>query len=877
MTETRTTCPYCGVGCGVIAKREPDGEITVRGDPEHPANFGRLCSKGAALAETIDLDGRLLHPQINGRQASWDKALDLVAKTFIDTIAEHGPDSVAFYVSGQLLTEDYYAANKLMKGFIGSANIDTNSRLCMASSVAGHRRAFGSDTVPGNYEDLEEADLIVLVGSNLAWCHPVLFQRIMAAKDKRQSMKIVTIDPRRTVTSEAADMHLGVTPDGDVALFSGLLAWLKKHGKIDEAYVGAHTLGLEAALDASLSSLADIATATGLSEAELEAFYTLFAATEKTVTVYSQGVNQSVCGTDKVNAIINCHLATGRIGRPGMGPFSVTGQPNAMGGREVGGLANMLAAHMEIENPAHRDIVQNFWCSPVIAQKPGLKAVDMFKAVADGRIKALWIMGTNPAVSMPDASAVEQAIINCPFVVVSDIMETTDTARHAHVKLPALGWGEKDGTVTNSERRISRQRPFLAMPGEAWGDWKIIAEVGKRMGFAEAFNWQSPADIFAEFAALSGTKNEGARDFDISALSDVKAESYDRLPPFQWPRPKDAHADPARFFGNGKFYTPDRKARFVAVTPPSARLDSGLVLNTGRVRDHWHTMTRTGKSVRLSQHIAEPYCEINPQDAMRLGVRTADLVKVENALGSVIVRASVTGCQSTGEIFAPMHWNDSYAANARIGKLNADTVDPVSGQPALKMARATVTRFVPELYGFAVTRARPALDLPYWATAKVNGGWRTEFAVCGFDGDAEQLARKLVAAAQTHEFVSYKDVRRGDWRFAAVANGALTSVVYLSRSPVSVARSWAAGLLEEGQPDVSSLLAGRPGAGKIDKGATVCACFSVGFNEIAGAVLDGSCLSVQAIGESLKAGTNCGSCRAEIKRIITSHLPAAAE
>ncbi len=536
--EVRTTCPYCGVGCGVLAKVAADGEVSVRGDPDHPANFGRLCSKGSALAETIDLDGRLLHPEIHDRRAGWDEALDLVASTFSQTIAEHGPDSVAFYVSGQLLTEDYYVANKLMKGFIGSANIDTNSRLCMASSVAGHRRAFGSDTVPGTYEDLELADLIVLVGSNLAWCHPVLYQRIAAAREKRPEMKIVLVDPRRTMTADIADLHLAIAPDGDVALFSGLLAYLGQHNALDRAYVTTHTTGFGQALfAASALDLAGIAAATGLSEEELGRFYSLFAATAKTVTVYSQGVNQSSSGTDKVNAIINCHLATGRIGKPGAGPFSVTGQPNAMGGREVGGMANMLAAHMEIENPEHRDRVQRFWNAPVVAQKPGLKAVEMFQALADGRIKALWIMATNPVDSMPDADAVEAAIKACPFVVVSDVLARTDTVRHAQVRLPAAAWGEKDGTVTNSERRISRQRAFLPAPGDARPDWWIIAEVARRMGFDEAFSHAAPTEVFAEHAALSGFENDGARDFDIGAYAGVDGEDYDALEPFQWPAP----------------------------------------------------------------------------------------------------------------------------------------------------------------------------------------------------------------------------------------------------------------------------------------------------------------------------------------------------
>ncbi|WP_292254085.1 molybdopterin-dependent oxidoreductase, partial [Mesorhizobium sp.] len=485
--EVRTTCPYCGVGCGVLAKVAADGTTTVRGDPEHPANFGRLCSKGSALAETLGLEGRLLQPEIGGRQAGWDEALDLVAEKFSRAIAEHGPDSVAFYVSGQLLTEDYYVANKLMKGFVGSANIDTNSRLCMASSVAGHRRAFGEDIVPGVYEDLECADLIVLTGSNTAWCHPVLYQRMLATRRERGT-KIVVIDPRRTATADECDLHLALDPGTDVLLFNGLLAYLVQSGKSDTDFIRDNTSGFDAAAalaSADAPSIARIAKGCGLAAADVQAFYDLFADTDRTVTVYSQGVNQSAHGTDKVNAIINCHLATGRIGKPGMGPFSVTGQPNAMGGREVGGLANQLAAHMDFADEANIDRVSRFWKAPDIARRVGLKAVDMFQAVADGRIKALWVMGTNPAVSMPDASRVRAALAKCDFVVVSDVTRT-DTTRCADVLLPAAGWGEKDGTVTNSERRISRQRPFLPPPGEARADWRIVCDVAARMGFGEA-------------------------------------------------------------------------------------------------------------------------------------------------------------------------------------------------------------------------------------------------------------------------------------------------------------------------------------------------------------------------------------------------------
>ncbi|MCC5967989.1 MAG: molybdopterin-dependent oxidoreductase, partial [Natronohydrobacter sp.] len=484
----RSTCPYCGVGCGVIATPDGAGGARITGDPEHPANFGRLCSKGSALGQTLGLEERVLAPLIGGRVADWDRALDLVADRFTDALAQHGPESVAFYLSGQMLTEDYYVANKLIKGFMGSANVDTNSRLCMASSVAGHKRAFGSDTVPGTYEDLEEADLVVLVGSNLAWCHPVLYQRLVAAK-ARHGTRVVVVDPRRTATCDIADLHLALRPGTDAALFNALLVALAARGAVDRDYVAHHVSGFDAALAEARGSNPAL---TGLDAQDIATFLDWFTTTERVVTVYSQGINQSESGTDKVNAILNCHLATGRIGRPGMGPFSVTGQPNAMGGREVGGLANMLACHLEIENPVHRAAVQRFWNSPKMPQAPGLKAVEMFDAVAKGQIKALWIIHTNPAVSMPDADAVAAAIMGCDFVVVSDITQT-DTTRLADVLLPATAWGEKSGTVTNSDRMISRQRAFLPVPGQARDDWRMLADVGRRMGWADAFGWQEAA------------------------------------------------------------------------------------------------------------------------------------------------------------------------------------------------------------------------------------------------------------------------------------------------------------------------------------------------------------------------------------------------
>ncbi|MYZ50137.1 nitrate reductase [Propylenella binzhouense] len=874
----RTTCPYCGVGCGVLV--EVTGDIvSVRGDPDHPANFGRLCSKGSALAETIGPEGRLLAPEIGGRPASWDEALDLVAARFGAAIAEHGPDAVAFYVSGQLLTEDYYVANKLMKGFIGSANIDTNSRLCMASAVAGQRRAFGADIVPATYRDLEEADLVVLVGSNLAWCHPVLFQRLMAAREAHGT-RIVVVDPRRTATAEGADLHLPLAPGSDVALFSGLLDHLFSFGALDDAFVSAHTSGLDGALRAAQATgLRGAAAATGLDPSALLAFYELFAATEKVVTVFSQGVNQAEDGTDRVNAILNCHLLSGRIGRPGAGPFSVTGQPNAMGGREVGGLANQLAAHMEIEDPAARARLARFWGAERLAERPGLKAVDLFRAVAGGDIKALWIMATNPVDSMPDADLVRRALEACPFVVVSDVVRDSDTVAAADVLLPAAAWGEKDGTVTNSERRISRQRPFARPPGAARPDWWIVSQVAERMGFGSAFAYSHPAEIFAEHAALSAFENGGTRIFDLGGLAGLDRTAYDALAPVQWPvRP----GEPAggRLFGAGGFQTPDGRARFVA-TPPRpapARREPRfpLVLNTGRVRDHWHTMTRTGRSPRLSAHIAEPFVEIHPDDAAEAGIAAARLVTVESARARIVARAFLTPAQQPGSVFVPMHWTDQNASAGRVDALVRGDTDPVSGQPALKASRVRIAPFPAAWYGFAVLRDRPErIPADYWAAARTKGGWRIELAGLAPPADWADWARLLLPGAPAEEsLLAFHDSGSGRRRFAAFEGERLLASVHVAPEPVAVSRSFAAAALDRPCRDGAdrlAILAGRAGGGRDDPGALVCACFGVGANDIARCLRSGAARDVETVGARLRAGTNCGSCRSEIQRIVDGH------
>ena len=877
----RTTCPYCGVGCGVLAAPDGLGGATISGDPEHPANFGRLCSKGAALGETLGLEARLLHPMLRQDGAlirtDWDTALGKVADGFRHIVERDGPDAVAFYLSGQLLTEDYYVANKLMKGFLGSANVDTNSRLCMASSVAGHRRAFGADTVPGLYEDLDQADLIVLVGSNAAWCHPVLFQRMQKNRRERGA-RLVVIDPRRTATADEADLHLAIKPGMDTALFCGLLVRLADRDAFDRCYVAKHTVGFEAALQRATEIVPDIEAVsriTGLDAADIQTFYRLFAATERAVTCYSQGVNQSAQGTDKVNAIINCHLATGRIGKPGMGPFSLTGQPNAMGGREVGGLANQLAAHMNFSAP-EIDRVRRFWAAPNIATHEGLKAVQMFEAIERGEIKALWVMATNPVVSLPRAGAMGDALAKLELFVVSDNVVSNDTVNAgAHILLPAAAWGEKDGTVTNSERRISRQRRFLPLPGGAQPDWWIVGEVARRMGFADGFAYESAADIFREHAALSAFENDGTRDFDLGALSDVSDESFDALDPVVWPC-RDGEGADVRFFADGGFYTADRKARFVSPEAPALRDAASneypFVLNTGRVRDQWHTMTRTGLSPRLGQHSPEPFVEVHPEDARALGLQ--DFARVATAHGEGLFKIKPSDGQQRGSLFVPIHWSGETASAARACDLVAPHTDPYSGQPEAKATPASIVPLAFAYRGFALTRSvvTPP-DGTWWARVALSGGTGTLIAT----NERPELWRDHAAAMMGGELAEFIDLRRGVYRAAAFRDGRLDAALFLG--PAGAAPQWDAvkALLgQEALADIERrmLLSGRAADGLVETGPVICACFGVGLNVIRDAITSKSATDVDAIGKALRAGTNCGSCLPELKRIVHEHAHA---
>ncbi|MBW8742999.1 MAG: molybdopterin-dependent oxidoreductase [Sphingomonas sp.] len=798
----RTTCAYCGVGCGIVATPAGARGVTIKGDPDHPANAGRLCSKGTHLGETVGLEGRLLHPMIGKRRASWDKALDLVAKKFRDTIARHGPDSVAFYVSGQLLTEDYYVANKLMKGFIGSANIDTNSRLCMSSAVAGHMRAFGEDVVPVAYDDLEQADLITLVGSNTAWCHPIVYQRIQAARTARGA-KLVVVDPRRTETCDDADLHLAIRPG----------------------------------------------------PADLARFYELFAGNSRAITLFSQGINQALRGTDQVNAITNLHLATGRIGKTGAGPFSITGQPNAMGGREVGGLASTLAAHMDFapENVAR---VGRFWASPGMATKPGLKAVDLFRGVREGRIKALWVMATNPAVSMPDANMVRDALATCPFVVVSDVIAETDTSLHAHVRLPATGWGEKDGTVTNSERCISRQRPFLTAPGEARHDWWIVTQIGRRMGWKTAFAFDNPADVYREHARLSAYQNDGERLFDLRRHAAIGNADYDALEPFRWG---------GAAFADGRYSTLDRKARLIKVAQASLAdplRDWPLTLNTGRYRDQWHTMTRTGLSAKLARHREEPLVEVHPEDAVTYGLADGGLARVATAQGESLFRVAVTDRQRPGELFTPIHWTDRQSTGGRTGLLPRPLVDPHSGQPGFKLTPARIEKIECAWRGFLLVRGT---DTPppkcLWRTRiTVPGGLLYELAG---NGEPDRLAASLPNGAQ----IEARDKSRGSWRVAVLDKGRIAAALFVTATGELPPRDWLIAQLEA--PEVApTLLAGRAPGVTVDRGPVICVCFDIGMQTILSAIAEQKLTDVAAVGKALNAGTNCGSCRPAIAHLI---------
>ena len=879
-----TTCPYCGVGCGVEVQITADKKLTdLKGSSDHPANFGRLCVKGNKLLESNSPTGRLLSPMIAGKKASWDEAIEQVASQFNQIIAQHGPDSVAFYVSGQLLTEDYYVANKLMKGYIGSANIDTNSRLCMSSAVAAYKRAFGADAVPCCYEDLEQTELLILVGSNAAWTHPVLFQRIERAKKLNPDMQVVTIDPRRTATSELADIQLAIKPGTDVVLFNGLMTYLATHDALNKEYISANTQGFLKVLGHCESwTLSKVAQQCDISEVELLSFYHLFAQTDKVVTAYCMGVNQSSSGTDKANSIINSHLATGKIGREGCGPFSLTGQPNAMGGREVGGLANMLACHMDIENPEHRQTVQNYWQSPTIADKAGLKAVDLFENINNGKVKAVWIMATNPMVSMPNRQKIAEALKKCELVVVSDCVAKNDTLDFAHIALPATGWSEKDGTVTNSERRISRQRGLLPASGEAKHDWQIICDVAKAMGFARGFNFDSPSQIFAEYTGLTQVDNQGSRDLDLSSLCDLTESQYNRLKPVQWPVNKAAPYGTKRLFTDGKFFTQSGKAQFVvteyAAPEQVTNNEFTFVLNSGGVGDQGNSMTRTGKPSELTSQISRPFLAIHAKDAASLGLINDDLVSLSAAhfndyTPAVLLPVVIDNNQRCGEVFAPIHWSASNASSANITTLYTDANDKISGQPELKHAAVKLQKVSYQHHGQLFVQQGIAVELlrkyfDYFVTCPVEKGQLVFFAT---DNEPASIKHDLQLQLPLYdEWINTAGSHLNST--CAMRQGVMSLVMFISPNNIEVDASWINSLLNSENVTAEQLhgvLNQQPDE-QFTQGKLVCSCFKVGENSIVDAIKSG-CDSVDSLGRTLQCGTNCGSCKSELSQMVKQY------
>lgn len=881
-------------------------KVSVTGDVNHPSNYGKLCIKGSNLADTVGLETRVLHPMIgrntivNQRHVTdWDTATDLIANKFQQCIDLYGRDSIAFYVSGQLLTEDYYVVNKFVKGYLGTANIDTNSRLCMSSAVAAHKRAFGEDLVPASYDDFEQTDMVILVGSNTAWCHPVLYQRIMQAKERRQQqgsdLFVVVIDPRFTATCETADLHLPILIGQDVSLFNGLVQYLQQNGHADSEFIQKHTQGLDALLNSSQaeSDIKNVALKTGISLEKLQLFFEKFAQTEKVMTLFSMGVNQSSRGVDKANSIINCHLFTGKIGKLGAAPFSMTGQPNAMGGREVGGLANMLAAHMDLDNLQHQQLVQNFWNSPTIASEVGLKAVDLFEAVESEKIKAIWIMATNPVVSLPNADQVKRALEKCEFVVVSDICQDTDTTQYADVLLPALGWGEKDGTVTNSERRISRQRAFLAEPEQAKADWWAVAQVAKKMGFS-GFDFANSHEIFKEHAQLSAYQNaeiskrddvKNFRYFNLQGLTELSLSEYNNLVPVQWPilQKNQSNTDYAQPFANGQFSHADAKAKFIATAAidpmHSTNSEYPLILNTGRIRDQWHTMTRTGLSANLSTHKAEPFCEIHPHDALKYGLKEGELVEVKSAWGQCVLRVILSDNIRRGQVFAPIHWNDQFASDARIGKVVNPVVDAISGEPEFKHTPVMIQPFYTQWQGVFYVRKgfehivkSPIENTVWWTKIQTAKAVRYELADRRrFTQTTEHLKQLLPFEDESFEWLNLEDQTAQISHSVVLQDGQLIASLYIAPKALLPDRDWVASLFKRKRLSAmhrKALLAGQAMSMGSSDGALVCSCFKVGKNRIIETIKANNINNEKQVTACLKAGGNCGSCLPEIRGLI---------
>jgi ferredoxin-nitrate reductase len=710
--QYKSTCSYCGVGCGLIIKKSSQGRITVEGDPDHPASKGMLCSKGRNLHYAAeDRSDRLLYPEMRRSpyepltRVSWDDALDRITSVFSTFIRKYGPDSVGFYVSGQLLTEEYYIANKLTKGFLGTNNIDTNSRLCMSSAVVGYKLSLGEDAVPVSYADIELADCFFITGANPAWCHPILFRRIEAHKAANPDVKIIVADPRRTQSAAMADLHLALQPGTDVYLNYAITRVLIEEGFTDKAFIEKHTNGFEALKEKVFStSLREYSRICDVPAEDIQKAARFIGESKGFITMWAMGLNQSIKGVDKNLSLINLSLITGKIGKPGSGPFSLTGQPNAMGGRETGGLCNILPAHRNLDNPEHRKFTEDFWGSTHIAEKPGYTATQMFDALAQDKLKAVWIICTNPLTSLPNARIAEEALKKARFVVVQDISSSTTCLPYADVVLPAAGWAEKEGTMTNSDRRISLLQKAIDAPGGARPDVEILCDFARRMGY-KGFSYRNNAEIYAEYARMTADTN-----IDISGLS---YEYLLRNGTTQWPFPKGSTTGRERLFTDHRFYTPDEKAVLHAPNPQNESTEPTeeypLILTTGRIRDQWHTMTRTGKVNRLTQHISEPFLEIHPSDAARLGIKEDVLTEITSPYGNIRMKAKITPDIKPGVVFAPMHWGRRLSNDlARANNVTSPLVDARSKEPDFKFTAVKVEKYIKPMEKLVIVGAGAA-------------------------------------------------------------------------------------------------------------------------------------------------------------------------
>lgn len=900
--QTKSTCCYCGVGCGVIIASEQNKIVGVTGDPTHPANFGRLCTKGSSLHLTAKPDTRLLYPELRKaktaprERATWDDALDLIVEKFAATIEAHGPDSVAFYISGQLLTEDYYVFNKLAKGLIGTNNVDTNSRLCMSSAVAGYKASLGADAPPACYEDIDFTNCLFIAGSNTAYAHPILHRRIEDAKVRNPNLKVIVVDPRRTDTAQAADLHLAILPGTDVALFNGMLHVMLWEGLLDYEFIRDHTHGFDALKDNvreyTPKMVSDIC---GVKEADIIQAAKWFGK-GPSLSLYCMGLNQSIHGSNKNAALINLHLASGQIGKKGAGPFSLTGQPNAMGGREVGGMANLLSGHRDLANPEHRDEVAKLWGVASVPAGVGKTAIEMFDGVKDGSIKAIWIACTNPAHSMPDLNKVISALNMAELVVVQDAYRHTDTSAYADVLLPATTWGEKEGTVTNSERRITRVNAAVPPPGEAKHDWQIMVDFSQRLERRLAnnqglFPYSNTEQIFNEHRDTTR-----GRDLDISGLSYALLSEQG---PQQWPFLPGDSKGKARLYEDGVFAHADGRAQFASVhyqaTADKVDARHPLHLLTGRLRDQWHGMSRTGTVAQLFNHAEEPLIHMNADDMMRRSIKDGDIVKVSNRRGNLVLVARHSDEVQPSQTFIAMHWGSQFMNGLGTNALMPASFDAVSKQPELKHTaiklekldlpwRMTVMRAIPDLA--MLEKIRQLLVHFQYAScglfgraSEKNAGMLILRAAHSHAPDAKWIAEidTILGMGNSMPLLNYNDVKRGISKSILVEKNMENEQLIVTGVRLvgeTLAADWLKDVMASGEFNAELrrwALAplGAPPSGSRSRGKIVCNCLDVAENDmIENIALGADLITLQ---NKLKCGSQCGSCLPEIKRLVLVH------